>query len=171
MLSLHELQSRFFASLARSPGAGPVSFDPLVVAIVEGRNQLKSAARIDIYAQMYYARLFEVMKGDFPRTAAILGCDRFHEMVSAYLAQHPTTHPSLRRLGRLFPAFLRSRPENVDLPCLDELAALEWARVEVFDAPDAAPLLVEHLQTIRPEDWPTLTLHLIPAFQLVESHW
>ena len=171
MLSLHELQSRFFASLARSPGTGHLSFDPVVVATVEGRDQLGSAARVDIYAQMYYARLFEVMKGDFPRTAAILGCDRFHGVVSAYLAQYPSTHPSLRHLGRLFPTFLQDRQEKVELPFLSELAALEWARVEVFDAPDAAPLLVEHLQTIQPEDWSTLTLHLIPAFQLVESQW
>ncbi len=171
MLSLPELQSRFFASLARSPGAGPVSFDPLVVALVEGRDPLGSAARIDIYAQMYYARLFEVVKGDFPRTAAILGCDRFHEVVSGYLGQHPSTHPSLRHLGRLFPAFLQSRLESVELPFLSELAALEWARVEVFDAPDAAPLLIEHLQTIQPEAWPALTFQLIPAFRLVKSQW
>lgn len=171
MLSLHELQSRFFDSLARLPGAGLVSFDPVVVATVEARGQLGSEARVDIYAQMYYARLFEVVKGDFPRTAAILSCDRFHEIVSAYLAQHPSTHPSLRQLGRLFPAFLQGCPESIDLPFLSELAALEWARIEVFDAPDAAPLLVEHLQTIHPEDWPTLTLQLIPAFQLVESQW
>ena len=35
MLSLPELQSRFFDSLARLPGAGPTGFDPALVACVE----------------------------------------------------------------------------------------------------------------------------------------
>ncbi len=171
MLSLPELQSRFFASLARQPGVGPLSFDPALVAWVEGRGQLGAEERVDIYAQMYYARLFEILKGDFPRVAAILGCDRFHEVTSAYLAQHPSTHPSLRQLGRFFSAFLQARPESEELPFLSELAALEWARVEVFDAPDTEPLRAEHLQMIQPDDWPALILHLVPAFQVVNSEW
>lgn len=171
MLSLPELQSRFFASLARQPGVGPLSFDPVFVACIEGRGQLGAEARVDIYAQMYYARLFEVLKGDFPRCAAVLGCEHFHEVASAYLAQHPSTHPSLRQLGRLFPMFLKDCPESEEFPFLSELAALEWARIEVFDTPEAEPLRVEHLQTIQPDDWPTLQLQLVPAFQVVKSNW
>jgi hypothetical protein len=148
-----------------------MSFDSALVECVEERGQLSAAARVDIYAQMYYARLFEVLKGDFSRVANVLGCERFHEVASAYLAQHPSTRPSLRHLGRLFSAFLQDWPEQETWPFLSDLAALEWARVEVFDAPEAEPLRVEHLQTISPDAWPTLTFHLIPAFQRVQSAW
>ncbi|HXG20035.1 MAG TPA: DNA-binding domain-containing protein [Methylomirabilota bacterium] len=171
MLSLRELQERFFASIARTPGAGPGSFDPALVGCVAERGPLGAAARVDIYAQMYYARLFDVLKEDFPRVAAILGDDRAHAIISAYLAQHPSTHPSLRQLGRCFPGFLQNCQEAADLPFLGDLAMLEWTRLEVFDAPDAELLRVEHLQSIAPEKWPGLTLRLIPALQVVHSEW
>jgi hypothetical protein len=171
MLSLPELQSRFFASIARMPGAGPTSFDPTLVSAVEGRGQLGAEERVDIYAQMYYARLVDVLEGDFPRISSILGCERFHDVVSAYLALHPSTSPSLRHLGRSFPAFLRDCTETKDLPFLSDVATLEWARLEVFDAADAEPLRIEHVQTIAPDAWPTLKLQIIPAFQIVQSAW
>lgn len=171
MLSLPELQSRFFASIARLPGAGPTSFDPTFAGYVEGRGQLGGEERIDIYAQMYYARLVEVIEGDFPRVASILGCERIHDVVSAYLARYPSTSPSLRHLGRFFPAFLRDYAATANLPFLSDVATLEWARLDVFDATDAEPLRIEHLQTIAPDAWPTLKLQVIPAFQLMQSVW
>jgi hypothetical protein len=171
MLSLRELQSRFFASIARSPGAGPQSFDPLLVNFVEKNKQLKAEDRINIYAEMYFARLVDVLKSDFPRVAALLGCERFHSIVSQYLAQHPSTHPSLRYLGGFFPRFLQDGADTTDLPFLSDLAALEWARVEVFDAVGAEPLRIEELQRLAPEEWPTLKFQLIPAFQVLQSDW
>lgn len=171
MLSLPELQSRFFASIARLPGIGPTSFDPTLVQSVERCEQLEAEERLDIYAQMYYARLVEVMEGDFPRVTSILGCERVHDVVSAYLARYPSTSPSLRHLGRFFPLFLQDYAETADLPFLSDVATLEWARLEVFDAPDADPLRIEHLQTIAPDTWPALKLQVIPAFQIMQSAW
>lgn len=171
MLSLPELQSRFFASITRQPGAGPTSVDPTLVNYVEGRGQLGAEERFDIYAQMYYARLVEVIEGDFPRVASILGCERIHDVVSAYLARHPSTSPSLRHLGQFFPSFLQDCAETADLPFLSDVATLEWARLNVFDAADAEPLRIEHLQTITQDAWPTLKLRVIPAFQIMQSAW
>jgi hypothetical protein len=171
MLSLPELQSRFFASIARQPGAGPTSFDPTLVSYVEGRGQLGAEARVDIYAQMYYARLVDVLEGDFPRVSTLLGCERFHAVTSAYLARHPSTSPSLRQLGRLFASFLQTYPDTRDLPFLSDVAALEWSRVDVFDAPDTELLRIDHLQHIAPDEWPTLKLQVIPALQIIQSEW
>lgn len=171
MLSLRDLQSHFFASIARTPGEGSGGFNPVLLQYVEGRGQFGAEDRVNIYAEMYYARLVDVLKSDFPRVAAILGCDRFHTIVSEYLARHPSTHPSLRYLGCCFPGFLQESPASVAFPFLSDLAALEWARVEVFDAGDAEPLRVEHLQSIDPDAWPTLRFQTIPAFQILQSEW
>lgn len=171
MLSLRDVQSRFFASIARMPGAGALGFDAALVECVENRGALDAKERLDIYAQMYFARLVEVLENDFPRVAALLGCERFHAVARAYLAQHPSTHPSLRHLGRAFPDFLRDCSEVAELPFLGDLAALEWARIEVFDAPDAYPLRVEQLQEIAPDDWPMLKLPVIPALIITHSEW
>ena len=171
MLSLRELQSSFFSSLARRPGAGCANFASRLVQCVVEHGLLGSAERIDIYVQLYYARLFDVLRGDFPRVATVLGCERFDDVVRAYLARHPSTNPSLRHLGRHFATFLTTRAEAASLPFLSDLARLEWARVEVFDAPDAEPLRLEHLQGIAPDEWPELRFHLIPALQVVQSDW
>lgn len=171
MLGLRELQARFFDSIARSPGAGSGSFDPMLVNCVEGRDQLGAEERINIYAEMYFARLVDVLKSDFPRVAALLGCERFHEAVSQYLARYPSTHPSLRYLGRCFPRFLEDCATTVDMPFLSDLAALEWGRIEVFDALDVEPLRIEHLQNLASEEWPTLRFQLIPSLRIIQCRW
>jgi len=57
------------------------------------------------------------------------------DATSGYLEVFPSKQPSVRHLGRALAEFLRRRE---DIPkCLADLAQLEWARVEVFDAPDA----------------------------------
>jgi hypothetical protein len=171
MLGLRELQSRFFDSIARSPGTGPSNFDPMLVNCVEGRGELGGEARINIYAEMYFARLVDVLESDFSRVAALLGCERFHEVVSQYLTCYPSRHPSLRHLGRFFPRFLANCALTVDLPFLGDLAALEWGRVEAFDALDAEPLRIEHLQNLSSEQWPMLKFRLIPALQIIQCEW
>jgi hypothetical protein len=171
MPSLRELQSRFFNAIARVSGGGSASFDPGLVHLVEGRGQLGPEERINIYAHMYYARLHEVLREDFPRVAAILGCAGFGAVTRSYLACHPSTHPSLRHLGRHFAAFLDTRPEVASLPFLGDLARLEWTREDVFDALDAEPLRLEYLQSLSADEWPDLRFQLIPAFQVLQSDW
>ena len=171
MLDLRELQSRFFDSIARLPGRSPSSFDPILVHYVEDHDRLEARERINIYAEMYFARLVDVLRSDFPRVAALLGCERFHEVVSQYLARYPSTHPSLRYLGRFFPEFLAGCATVADLPLLSDLAALEWGRVEVFDALDVEPLRIEHLQNLSSEQWPTLQFRLIPALRIIRCEW
>src|SRR5437867_9497921 len=62
--------------------------------------------------------------------------------------------------------------QRTDLPpYLAELARLEWARIDVFDAPDAEPLTVEALRAVGPQDWPHLYLVPIPALQVVRTSW
>ena len=171
MPGLRELQACFFRSLTRVPEGGSPSFDPVLVRCVEGKGQLGPEQRIDIYAQMYYARLREVLHEDFPRVAAVLGCADFDTVVRAYLVDHPSTCPSLRHLGRQFAAFLDTRAETASLPFLGDLARLEWARLDVFDAPDGELLRADHLQDIAPEAWPGLRFRLTPACQILHSDW
>jgi hypothetical protein len=171
MLSLRELQTSFWHSLARVPAGRNASFDSRLVQVVEGRGQLGPEERINIYARMYYARLLEVLREDFPRVAAILGCERFAEVSRAYLACHPSCHPSLRHLGGHFAVFLDTWPEVAAFPFLSDLARLEWARLEVFDAPEAEPLRLAHLHALSADEWPALRLQLIPAFQVRQSNW
>ena len=174
MLALRDLQSRFFRSIARlsvSEDEEWQGFDSALVQLVQGHGQLGPKERLDIYAQMYCARLLDILQEDFPRVAALLGDEQFRAVGRAYLRQSPSTHPSVRYLGAHFAAFLGTRAEIASLPFLADLAHLEWARLEVFDAPDVEPLRLEDLQAIPPDEWPLLRFRLIPAYQILRCGW
>lgn len=178
MLALGDLQASFFRSIAASPGpSASECFDPALLKIVEmakvvgRRGRLGPAGRLDIYAQMYWARLHDVLLEDFPRVAAILGAERFRAVVCAYLARNPSVQPSVRHIGDRFAEFLVTTSESAALPFLADLARLEWARLAVFDAPDAQPLGAEHLRAVAPGDWPGLIFRLVPAVEFLHSAW
>jgi hypothetical protein len=172
MLPLRELQLRFRAALAAGlgePDATVAPADPVLLGAIAARAALGAAPRLRIYQDMYRARLTDVLREDFPRVVAILGDETFEALAARYLAAHPSAHPSVRHVGDRFADFVgRARP---DPPFLPDLARLEWARVEVFDAADAEPLMLSDLQAIAAERWPALDLHAIPASRLLRCTW
>jgi hypothetical protein len=172
MLPLRELQLRMAAAITGAPadaGAPGGAVDPALLAVVRGRGGLGPAQRLDIYADMYRTRLLDVLREDFPRVAALLGADDFRALAHRYLPRHRSTHPSVRYVGRWFTDFIASDP--VLPPFLADLARLEWARVEVFDAPDAEPLRRSDLDSLSPSEWPTLRLRPIRACLVIECAW
>src|SRR2546425_3687919 len=164
--SLRELQRLFWRSLADEPGGGSPA--PGLVELVAPSATLDAGARVGVYVDAYFGRLRDVLRDDFPRVAALLG-PHFEGTARGYLEAHPSEHPSVRHLGRLFAAYLERR---ADLPpYLSDLARLEWARIEVFDAPDAKPLDAGALREVPAEDWPGLRFVPIPALALVRARW
>ncbi len=161
---LHELQALFWRALGGSA-------DATLAAAVVSTPSLGSAARLAIYAGMYAGRLHDILADDFERTAVALGAEPFAETVRAYLAAHPSEHPSVRHLGRHFATFLGATPPAGAPPWLADLARLEWARVEAFDAPDATPIALDRLRSVPEAEWPGLVLVPIPALAVLESAW
>jgi len=140
-------------------------------AIVLGDDRLSAEARLDIYADMYFYRLLDVLKEDFPATLRVLGDDNFHNLVTGYLLEYPPTEPSVFYCGRHLSAFLRGHRLRDGAPFLADLAALERASVEVFHGPDAAALEPDSLRAIAPADWPGLELRIHPSAQILALDW
>jgi len=162
--ALRELQAGFWRSLhSGAPDAA------LVAAILPSAT-LTPAERVSIYQSMYVWRLHEVLGEDYPKTAEALG-DGFESVVRRYLERHPSEHPSLRHLGRHLPAFLARDAATSERPWLAELARLELARTNAFDAPDAVPLRATDLHTIAPEAWASVRFVPIAAVEVVRSAW
>jgi hypothetical protein len=163
--SLRELQRDFFRALTGSePGA-----DAELLRLVRGDGTLGPAERLAIYADMYQARLLDVLREDFPRALAVLGEEAFADLTRRYLTRHPSTHPSVRHVGRHFADHLAT--EMLPRPYLADLARLEWARVQVFDAPDPEPLRLSDLEALAPAEWPALRLRPIAACRIVDAGW
>ena len=174
MLDLRDLQSRFFYSIARPMHSAEEEwqgFDPLLLQAIRTQGKLRPHERLDIYAQMYCARLLDVLQEDFPRVVAIVGEEQFREIGRSYLRQFPSTHPSLHHLGIHFAEFVTTQPVGISSPFLGDLARLERARLDVFDAPDAEPLRLEDLQAIPADAWATVHFRVIPALVTLICAW
>ena len=160
--ALRDLQASFWRSLHTGDA------DPALVAVVPAAPTLAPADRVAIYQSMYVWRLVEVLREDFPKTAEVLG-DAFADVVRDYLARHPSEHPSVRHLGRHVATFLTTHATAAQRPWLADLARLERARVDAFDAPDAVPVRVADLAAIAPDAWADLRFEPIPALDVVRS--
>ncbi len=56
-------------------------------------------------------------------------------------------------------------------PFIAELARLERAALEVFHAPDAAPLAAAAMRAVAPPDWPAVMLRTQPALEILDCAW
>ncbi len=131
--------------------------------------------RLEIYANAYFQRILDALKGDFGALAAALGEAGIHDVVTAYLLAHPPRHASLRYAGDRLAAFLQDDPRAAPFrrrwPWCADLARLETALCDAFDAPDAPLLLRERLSALPPEEWPALRLRFQPCVRLLRLAW
>jgi hypothetical protein len=142
-----------------------------VARVFSGDERMPAEGRLDVYANMYFFRLRDVLAEDFPRTAAALGEERWHNLVTDFLLAHPPTRWSLRWAGEDLPGFLREHAYGAERPWLSDVALLEWTRNEAFQARDVVPARAEDLLNVHPEVWPTLTFAPSPGTSVVSSRW
>ncbi|MGO9060873.1 MAG: DUF2063 domain-containing protein [Candidatus Binataceae bacterium] len=165
---LREVQSWFWRSIAGEPGE--YDFESELVEAIEPSRTQEPAQRLEVYADAYYLRLRDVLAEDFPRVAQLLGDEDFARLARGYLKAHPSTEPSVRHLGRALAEFIRTQ-ENLP-PWLADLAALEWARVNAFDAPDdSAPLTTAKLAELDPAIWPQQQLVPVRSLETLTASW
>ena len=136
---------------------------PEVDAEFRGTAELPAQERVQIYADMVLWRQIDVLREDFPKLAALLGDDEFAELAEAYVRRWPSEFPSLVRLGRKLCEFIRSCDDGTRRPDLADLAALEWARAEIFEEADALPVDADALR-VHP-NFAAARLELIPALR------
>ena len=145
----------------------PEAADNLEAVVLPSRS-LGAAERLGIYAWMYYARLVEVLEEEYPTTRKILGDEVFDRACRRYIDRHPSTGRTLQCMSADFPAFL-SRHLRGDARRLVacDVARIERAMEDVFDAPMAEPLTHEQVSAVGPDQWATARLVLNPALQLL----
>lgn len=166
-LKLRQIEDWFWRSIAGVPGES--DFVPELVAAIEASRTLDPAGRLGVYADAYFLRLRDVLAEDFPRVAKLLGEEAFDRLVRHYLKAHPSTEPSVRHLGRAMARFIRGLNE---VPAwLADLAALEWARVNAFDAPDDEPLTIARMAEIDSTAWPQLRMAAVRSLEVVHAAW
>jgi hypothetical protein len=147
--------------------AGDAEAAGIATAIAAGNERLSPAQQVDIYREQYFLRHIDALRHDFGALAHLLGAGRFGELARAYLAAHPPSSFTLRDLGHAVPRFVVEHRPWSDDALLADLARVEWAFVEAFDAPAAPPLDPGDLAAIPEHAWPGVSLVLHPAVRRV----
>lgn len=106
---------------------------------------LSAVERIGIYQGMYFLRMRDALAADYPGLVHALGDDAFMGFVRAYVQRHPSRSYTLNRLGDHVPSYLARTRRFPHGRFLADLARLELAVTEAFDA--EAP---EPVRRIRP---------------------
>lgn len=112
-----------------------------------------------VYRYAYSSRLVEAISTDHPYLHTYLGDEMFDKMGKAFVDAHPSEHPNLRWYSRGIPDFLRANEPYCNYPEICELAELERALNDVFDAEDGDTLAIEDVAAVPPESWNDLRFH------------
>lgn len=157
-MDLSELE-RYFARVATSTSGPPDDLSE----VFKDSPRLPARELMRIYNRGYHYRLLGVLASVFERTQIALGAAEFEHLGLLYLAQYPSQHPAVERVGRHFAEFLAAR---ADCPvAAADLARLEWARLLALVAPDDTRLDPSAIDAAR---FPTQTLRLAHGLQIVE---
>lgn len=135
-MRLAELQALFYEAVVGDDGTCARALEQRCTDSLERPARV----RVGIYAGMYRARLVDALRADFPKLARLVGESEFATLAAGYARQHPSEHYDISRIGRRFASFLSAHPETNSREDAADLAALEWARAEVFVESNDAPL-------------------------------
>lgn len=147
------------AALRRRGGTAPRA------AVMQKPSFGTTTARLQVYGEAYFARLVEVVAGDYPALRAAVGERRFAAWARRYLVRCPSRHPNLNQLGARFPRHVRTVERADDVAA--GLARIELAVTKAFDAPAHEPLPASALADVPPSRWQRMRIEVHPSVQLL----
>jgi hypothetical protein len=134
--------------------------------VLPSHRGLRPAERVGIYQGMYVPRMMEALESDYPGLAHYLGEGPWMRLVRRYLTAYPSRSYTLNDLGRRLPEFVRRARVPRPAFCRD-LARLESAIAQAFDAPETPPLGEAAIAAVRHADIPRARLVPTAAVQLL----
>jgi hypothetical protein len=142
---------------------GILTDDDTVLAEIQDSPREKRETLYGVYRYAYGSRLVEAMRNDHELLHLYLGGEMFDEMGHAYVKARPSEHPNLRWFSQGLPEFLKTAEPYCNHPVLSDLAALEKALNDAFDAAEGSVLELDAMAAFAPEAWPDLKFRPHPS--------
>jgi hypothetical protein len=142
---------------------GILDGDETVLTEIVDSSREKRDVLFGVYRHAYGSRLVEAMRNDHELLHLYLGDEMFDEMGHAYVKARPSHHPNLRWFSQGLPAFLKSTAPYAEHPELADLAALEKALNDAFDAAEGKLVALEEMAGFAPEAWSGLQFRPHPS--------
>ncbi len=157
-------------ALATPEAARLVPPESLSEVVLPSRT-LPAEERIGVYHDMYLLRMAEALESDYPAFAHFLGDESWRQVVRGYVADHPSRSYTLNHLGRHLADWLLEAPGLARRGFCHDLARLEWAVAEAFDAEEAPRLGEADLAAVPADAWSAVRLVPSPALRLLALRW
>lgn len=124
MLSLYELQKQFTDNLRNN------SSEILNFVL---NNSLQN---IEIYQSSTFGALQKVLKEIYPVCLKLVGEEFFIAMIEDFIIANPSLSPDIGEYGKSLPDYIANFEPAEHLPYLADVAKLEWAWHQIYDAAD-----------------------------------
>jgi hypothetical protein len=136
-----------------------------------GNARLSPVEQLEIYREQFYLRHTASLVEDFPGVGGILGQEAWDRLVWDYLASVPPASYDLGELGAGLADFAATRDWLAPSELVVDMARLEYAHLEVFDAPDRAPLDPAKLAAVPEDAWERARLVPDPGLRLLHLRY
>jgi len=157
-------RQRDFANALLDPAAA-------VPAGIVGPDGLPTSRRFAVYRNNVVVGLIEALLANFPAICCIVGEEFFRAMAREFVMQEPPTSPILLDYGAGFPEFIGRFEPAGPLPYLGDVARIERAWTEAYNAPEALALDASAFAGLPGERTPGLRFELHPSLRLVRSRF
>jgi len=137
--------------------------DALVLPSARG---MTPTDRLEVYRDQFWIRHLRNLADDYPTLAwALGGAETFADLAGEYLRAHPPRTWDLQRLGASMPEHVEHHARLGSDATAVDAARVDWAFMEVFDAPDATPFDPRVLASTPEDKWPGARVELSPALR------
>lgn len=133
-----------------------------------GNDRLSPAEQINIYRTQFWLRHTNVLIDDFPGLSTLLGQKAWEKVAESYLTEVAFDVFALRDLARQMPEHLAQMPDVPHRELCIDMARLEWAYEDAFDAEDDGKLDLEKLQGLPPDAWATVRFSTSHSLRLLQ---
>jgi hypothetical protein len=169
---LSELQRSMALALRHGSSlAKDAAFTAFASGNISGNERLSPVEQLEIYREQFWLRHTSSLVEDFPGLGGILGQADWEKLAEQYLREVVPDSYTLRDLGSRLPEVIeRASWLPHQALCLD-MARLELAYIEVFDALDTPPLAPERLAAIPEDSFGDARLVVAPSVRLVSVRY
>lgn len=136
-------------------------------SVILPSKTLTSVERVGVYQGMYLLRMIEALEGDYSAVAHFLEEEGFADLVTRFVELHPSRSYTFNRLGDGLPEFVRDSRGIRRRGFVSDLARLERAVTEVFDAPESPAWPAEEVARMPEAAWASAVLRPIAAFRVL----
>jgi hypothetical protein len=130
-------------------------------------DRLSGVEMLEIYREQFWLRHTASLVEDFPGVGGIIGGQDWNRLAVEYLLAYQPETFTLRELGAKLPAFIATCDWLENATLVADMARLEWAHVEVFDALDVPLLDPKKLAAVPEDAWEGARLVPDPALRLL----